>query len=712
MRRFLCLLFFCGVLFSGTSLLAQNIELTLRYNLNLSRFEVYARPDATISGFTWGPSQVSLVVPASISNSAFTITSVNGGAWQDNSRVYAPSADPAHDFHGVGSLGAITDLVSGQEVLLFYFNLPLNDCTPGLRLFINGSDPDSEAPGMLGGDFGNTIDNGLITDVYAGNYDNTGTESSPRDTISATICANATYTFGGQPLSTSGTYQDTLTASNGCDSIVTLNLTVLPVSRDTIDVSICETTSYTFGAQTLTVAGVYADTLVAANGCDSIITLNLSILPLARDSISVSICAGETYTFGSQTLSVAGIYSDTLLAVAANGCDSIITLELIVRPVSRDTINASICAGETYIFGSQTLSVAGTYVDTLIAANACDSIVVLNLIINPVFQDTLVVSINEGSTYTFGGEILDSTGTYVDSLSTLNGCDSIVVLELTVIPTTGILQLKVMLQGSLFNTPSPGLMRDDLRSGNYLPLNDPYTSSGNTKFSHFGAGAAASTTTTVLSTNAGTDDAIVDWVFVELRSAADAKVILETRAALLQRDGDVVSPVDGTSALRFMGLAGNSYFVAVKHRNHLGAMTAAPLTLTTAGTTVDFTTMADAAVFNNSGFDGVEMITVGSVKALWAGNANADNKVKYQGSSNDNATILSQVLTHPGNTGGVYNYNSGFGYYGGDINMDGKVKYQGTGSDANFIFFNVITAYSPNVGDLYNYDLFREQLPL
>ena len=59
----------------------------------------------------------------------------------------------------------------------------------------------------------------------------------------------------------------------------------------------------------------------------------------------------------------------------------------------------------------------------------------------------------------------------------------------------------------------------------------------------------------------------------------------------------------------------------------------------------------------------------------------------------------------------MYNYNSGFGYYSGDINLDGKVKYQGTGSDANFIFFNVITAYSPNVGDLYNYDLFREQLP-
>lgn len=711
MRRFLCLLTFFVVLLSGTSLLGQNIELTLRYNLTLARFEVYALPDATIPAFTWGPSQITIVVPASVPNNAITITSVNGGAWLDNSRVYAPGADPAHDFHGVGTLGAITDLVSGQEILLFYFNLPVNDCTPGLRLFINGSDPDSEAPGMLGGDFANTIDNGQIADVYAGNYNNIGTDSSPRDTISATICANATYNFGGDLLSVAGTYSDTLVAANGCDSIVTLNLSVLPITRDTISASICEGETYVFGSQTLSVAGTYADTLVAANSCDSIVTLNLTVRPIIRDTISASICEGETYTFGSQTLSVAGIYSDTLTAAAANGCDSIVTLELIVRPVPRDTLNVAICAGETYTFDGQTLSVAGSYTDTLTAANACDSIVVLNLTVNPVFQDTIVVSINEGSTYTFGSQVLDSTGTYIDSLSTVNGCDSIVVLELTVIPTTGILQLKVMLQGALFNTPTPGVMRDDLRTGNYIPLNDPYTSSGNTKFSHFGSGGAASTSAMVLSANAGTPDAIVDWVFVELRSTADAKVILHTRAALLQRDGDVVSPVDGTSALRFMGLAGNSYFVSVKHRNHLGAMTAAPQTLTTSGTTVDFTTMADAAVFNNNGFDGVEMITVGSVKALWAGNANADNKVKYQGSANDNATILSQVLTHPGNTGGVYNYNSGFGYYSGDINLDGKVKYQGTGNDANFIFFNVVTAYTPNTGDLYNYDLFREQLP-
>ncbi|HPM30113.1 MAG TPA: hypothetical protein PLJ60_07230 [Chryseolinea sp.] len=85
--------------------------------------------------------------------------------------------------------------------------------------------------------------------------------------------------------------------------------------------------------------------------------------------------------------------------------------------------------------------------------------------------------------------------------------------------------------------------------------------------------------------------------------------------------------------------------------------------------------------------------------------------MKYQGPSNDNATILSQVLTHPSNVSGTYNFDLALGYFSGDINMDGKVKYQGTGNDPAFIFANIITNYTLNLMDLYNYDLFIEQLP-
>ena len=88
------------------------------------------------------------------------------------------------------------------------------------------------------------------------------------------------------------------------------------------------------------------------------------------------------------------------------------------------------------------------------------------------------------------------------------------------------------------------------------------------------------------------NDAIVDWVFVELRDASNPATILKTRSGLVQRDGDVVESSDGVTPLTFSGAAGSSYYVSVKHRHHLGVMTGSSILLTTSGSVVDFTTMS------------------------------------------------------------------------------------------------------------------------
>jgi hypothetical protein len=222
-------------------------------------------------------------------------------------------------------------------------------------------------------------------------------------------------------------------------------------------------------------------------------------------------------------------------------------------------------------------------------------------------------------------------------------------------------------------------------------------------------------TAMVRDANAGTADAIVDWVFIELRDVGDPSVVVETRSALLQRDGDVVDPVDGISPLKYSGKNGSSYYVSVKHRNHLGVMTAYPVVLTGSGTLVDFITASADEIYDIPGvvdYNSYEMVDVGGLNALWAGNANADNKVKYLGNSNDNLTIQAEVTGDNGNVNLNHNYNNAFGYFDGDINMDGKVKYQGSLNDPTFIFMNVLFHYAPvNTLGLYDYDLFLEQLP-
>lgn len=155
---------------------AQNqIDLTLRYNIAQSRYEVYARTTFSQTDFLWGSSQISVVTPASVANAPFVISSSEAGGWDDVSPDYAPAAAPTLDFHGIGSAGKKITFVANQEKLLFTFTLPGGACVPGLRLFINGQDPASN-PQTMPGDFANVVyAAGVATSYYRANYANTGT---------------------------------------------------------------------------------------------------------------------------------------------------------------------------------------------------------------------------------------------------------------------------------------------------------------------------------------------------------------------------------------------------------------------------------------------------------------------------------------------------------------------------------------------------------
>ena len=198
-----------------------------------------------------------------------------------------------------------------------------------------------------------------------------------RTEIAASICQGDTYPFNGQDLIAAGVYRDTLTAVNTCDSFLVLTLNVLDTARTEIAASVCQGDTYPFNGQNLTTAGIYRDTLTATNACDSFLVLTLNVLDTAQTEIAASICQGDTYPFNGQNLTTAGIYRDTM--TAANTCDSFLVLTLNVLDTAQTEISASICQGDTYPFNGQNLTAAGIYRDTLTAANTCDSFIVLNL---------------------------------------------------------------------------------------------------------------------------------------------------------------------------------------------------------------------------------------------------------------------------------------------------------------------------------------------
>ena len=255
-------------------------------------------------------------------------------------------------------------------------------------------------------------------------------------TITAAICEGTTYTENGFNVSEAGTYTLNLQTVNGCDSIVTLTLTVNPVESTNLTAAICEGTTYTENGFNVSEAGTYTQNLQTINGCDSIVTLNLTVNTVESTNLTAAICEGSAYTENGFNVSEAGTYTQNLQTI--NGCDSIVTLTLSVNPVESTTLSAAICEGTTYTENGFNVSEAGTYTQNLQTIDGCDSIVTLTLSVNPVANTTLSVTICNGTTYTENGFNVSEAGTYTQNLQTVNGCDSIVTLNLTINPTYNI----------------------------------------------------------------------------------------------------------------------------------------------------------------------------------------------------------------------------------------------------------------------------------
>ena len=195
-------------------------------------------------------------------------------------------------------------------------------------------------------------------------------------------------------------------------------------------------------------------------------------------------------------------------------------------------------------------------------------------------------------------------------------------------------------------------------------------------------------------------NAIVDWVFVELRDVNDPKKVVATRSALLQRDGDVVD-MNGVSALRFLAVENGEYHVAVRHRNHLGVMTANPFYLSETTEMLDFTDPDFPTYGTNA------LVEFGGQMVMQAGDFDQNGNAHSQGPANDIFFLFSFILADENNPNHATNHVV-YGYHSFDIDLDGKVIYEGPGNERSKYFKHVraLCITNPDTGCL-----IEEQLP-
>jgi gliding motility-associated-like protein len=252
-----------------------------------------------------------------------------------------------------------------------------------------------------------------------------------RTNLNPVICAGKSFTVGNKTYSIQGIYIDTLSTFQSCDSIITTNLTVIQPITINLNQNICQGDTFKVGTKNYTFSGQYKDTLQSSKGCDSIIVLSLTVNPIFSKTQNPAICQGESFIVGNKIYSISGTYRDTLLT--NKGCDSILVTNLIVIAPKRISLSPTICSGSSFTVGNKTYTQAGTYIDTLTTYQFCDSIITTTLSVISSFKITLTPKICPGANFTVGNNIYSQSGTYIDTLKSVANCDSIITTSLTVL---------------------------------------------------------------------------------------------------------------------------------------------------------------------------------------------------------------------------------------------------------------------------------------
>jgi len=193
------------------------------------------------------------------------------------------------------------------------------------------------------------------------------------------LCEGDSLLFGNQMIFRPGSYTSTDTDINGCDSLTALTVVKLIAEETFLSESLCDNESYNYRGELIASPGLYQYNFMALSGCDSIVTLELELAETYAVQQNITICEGGIQLYGNDTLRNSGDYLYTFEAM--NGCDSVVSLTLEVLPETSYEYRDTICLGETYAFGEVNISLPGIYVDTLKNTNGCDSLVILDLVV-------------------------------------------------------------------------------------------------------------------------------------------------------------------------------------------------------------------------------------------------------------------------------------------------------------------------------------------
>ena len=243
---------------------------------------------------------------------------------------------------------------------------------------------------------------------------------------SITIKSCESYTWNGQTITQSGQYQYKGLTQHNCDSAIQLNLTINKNSSSNLNLSVCD--SVNILGNTYNKAGAYTINTINKDGCDSTIILTLTIL---AQKIIENKSSCDSFLWNNQIYTQSGIYSNKNTNI--NGCDSTHQLNLTIHPSFKDNINAQDCKEYYWPSDNTIYKQSGIYQARYTTSQGCDSTLTLNLTIHPDFEKSDSITTNTTYQWPINQKSYNQSGTYQESYTDINGCDSIYKLLLIII---------------------------------------------------------------------------------------------------------------------------------------------------------------------------------------------------------------------------------------------------------------------------------------
>jgi len=231
----------------------------------------------------------------------------------------------------------------------------------------------------------------------------------------------------------SGKYQERIPNYVGCDSLINIDLVITRPSSKTLKYNECGSATLSGTGKVVTKSGVYVDTFMAWGGCDSLIVHDVRILESTSATVDLDLCSFVPCPTDRNVIyKKPGVYYDTI--PNAKGCDSVITYNVISAKTTGE-VSITACNSFKMPGSGKTVTESGTYRDTLYGANskACDSFIVINLnLIKPKNESANVTAC---ASYTSpGGKRITQSGKIFETYKSSMGCDSIIqTLNVTII---------------------------------------------------------------------------------------------------------------------------------------------------------------------------------------------------------------------------------------------------------------------------------------